>query len=184
MLLEFREIDKLKTAATAQTLSASQVAALQEIVKQIFIAKELPTRGSGWGFMGVSMPIASDDDPRAGLPAVILGRVKGCDAYRVLREGDTVVGMQMMTPKNAPMAPIGSYRDLRAFLRKTSAGDWIVVRIIRNGEAVETALRLGLNSGDRQLDVTLFEYLADQYWSQQFANVIKPKSPESAEPAS
>jgi hypothetical protein len=128
--------------------------------------------------MGVNMPSRADQDPEAALPAVILGRVIGHDAYRVLREGDTVVGMQVMKSPEARMSSIGSYRDLRAFLRNTAPGDWILVRLIRNGEAIETSLRLGLNSGAgrNENQDRLFHEAAKHYWATQFAPLFKGQS--------
>jgi hypothetical protein len=182
MLLSFKEIGRLRQAVAGMPITKSQVAALQEIVAQIFIANEMPKTGAGWGFMGIQMPISNDEDERALLPATIPGRVMGCDAYRVLRDGDTVVGMQGMTRKDAAMTVISNYRDLRAFLRTTAAGDWILIRAIRNGEAIEVPLQLGLNNGGRDQDVQkLQKHFADQYWAKEFAPVLKQAS---ANPAS
>lgn len=184
MLLEFSQMDKLKSAARSASLNDAQQAGLREIVSQIFIGSQMPATGAGWGFMGVTMPLNSDDDPRAGLPALVTGRVMGCDAYRVLREGDTVVGMQGITRQEPAMTSIGSYRELRAFLRNTSPGDWILIRLVRNGEPIETPLRLGLNNGARQVDANVFQYFAEQYWNQQFAPLFKKDTEGKAKPAS
>lgn len=178
MLLRRDELPKLLEAARAAgKLSSAQTALLREIVQHVYLTQEHGFAGIGAGFVGVSGPGGG-----SGSPAVVQGRTIGYDAYRVLREGDTVVGMQRT--QDAEMRPIENFDALRTIVGNTRPGEWLLVRVIRNGAPVEVTVRLAARppreiTGNDNPDLPD----AQRYWEETFSPALTPATTQPQAPS-
>lgn len=171
MLLGASDLEQLLTAArSARPLSNMQLSNLREVVIHVFLTRDHNFSGAGRGFMGIQMGSFANDEQSLRLPAVVVGRTTGYDASRVLRDGDTIVGMQNLSRDSKSMSVITNYADLQGFLRDARVGEWILIRVIRNGEAVETGLHLAPRPPEGVGSVENPNYVvAEFYWRDKFA---------------
>ncbi len=162
-------------------LSPTQLAELRQIVLHVYLTHEHGFEGDGSGFLGVTGPGNLEE------PALIRGRTIGYDAYRVLREGDTIVGMQVQRgPGVGEMKRIESFSDLRQVIVATHPGNWILVRVIRNGQPVEVTVHLasrielvGQANGQPTNENPNLPR-AKAYWNLTFAPVLEPAATQPA----
>lgn len=179
MLLERKDLPRLLSAAhEAMPLTTMQRSALRDIVLHVYLTEVHGFKGDGAGFIGISGPMD------IGEPAIIQGRTMGFDGYRVLRDGDTVVGMQV-APR--PMQPVANFNDLRNIVLATRPGNWILVRVIRNGQPVEVLLHLtarieqpGMAVGGVSPNLNPLLPQAQAYWDRTFAPALDQPSTRPA----
>ena len=126
----------LGVARKAGRLSTMQISLLRDIVQHVYLTEIHQFKGNGIGFIGIPRPADFQD------AAVIPERIIGYDGYRVLRDGDTIVGMQLQRNANRQMQTVKSFVELQEFMKMTRPGDWLIVRIIRNGQPMEATLHL------------------------------------------
>jgi hypothetical protein len=178
--LDPAELPRLRQAvADARPLAPSQSAVLREIVEHVFLSGEAYEVAPGDApFLGITMTegIFNLDDANPREPWQRLGvtvgeRMPGFAAYRVLLDGDIIVGMDEL-----PELQIRSPSDLVEALRTRQAGDTVHLRVLRGGRV----LRLAVVLGQRPMwaerfgrdEVQVRQQAADTYWLQHFAALV------------
>jgi hypothetical protein len=160
-------------------LAPSQAVALKEIVTHVFLATESypPFPGTG-GFLGVSYQGVSrladpvDDDVNG---VVVMDRMAGFCAYRVLQDGDVLVGVI----DDAGEHPIRTREDLGTAVNRCRSGDTIRLQVLRGGQTITVDVTLNARPiwappGIQQPRDELRERQrrADEYWEKNFETLI------------
>jgi hypothetical protein len=164
-------------------LAPAQLTTLRDIVMHVFLATE-PTRGNVQsGFLGVQLaPFSPGDDPNPDDPpspgVVILDRMPGFIAFKVLQNGDMIVGIA-----EQPAKPIRNVEDLSSVIGYMPAGQTVHLQIIRGGQQIQVPVQLdarpewvgarqfpGINVQDSLEDRT---QRAEEFWQQNFAQLVE-----------
>jgi hypothetical protein len=170
-----------KVVAENRPVQASQAAVLYDIVTHVYMAGEpYPVSETMGGFLGLRNMGDWDSPPGV----MITTRIPGFPAYRLLREGDVVVGIE-----EAPDAPITGTNEFVTVLRQMPAGSVVTLRVLRGGNAQKVAIRLdprpavanGLGDGMNLLESTR-QAKADEYWARAFATLVGDQSVSAAHP--
>lgn len=112
-----------RIADTANPLTAEQSLRLSEVALKLF--RESPRAAMGVSF--TQRPVQRGVE--IGAP------VEGFDSWRVIKPGDLILEMDGM--------PVLSYDDARAAIISHDPGEEMAVTILRGGEVIEAAVRLG-----------------------------------------
>ncbi|MFT3784540.1 MAG: hypothetical protein QM770_00050 [Tepidisphaeraceae bacterium] len=196
MLLSRDELPKLVDAVKQRgRLSIQQVQLLHECVLQSYMTGEHNFTQAETG---------RSPQPRVGIrfvtqsaQPIVENREMGCDAYRTLRDGDFVIAAyRPKEPGSAEMfwQNINTADDLRGVLRNYySVGDFVSLRVIRNGAPVEVEVRLAPPPAQRPGDDGLTDQLAltrqaqakaEEYWKRTFVPLLSANSnPNPSSPA-
>jgi hypothetical protein len=163
-------------------LAPAQLTTLRDIVIHVFLATE-PMRGNRQsGFLGVQLaPFSPGDDSNpddtAAPGVVILDRMPGFIAFKMLQNGDMIIGIT-----EAPAKPIRTVEDLSSVIGDVPAGQTVHLQIIRGGQSIQVPVKLdarpewvgarqfpGINVQDSLEDRT---QRAEEFWQQNFASLV------------
>lgn len=191
MALQSQELPALQSAVAgvSDRLLPSQKIYLREIVRQVFLSglsyptgdEPLPFIGVRWNNM--ESPMSFDIDDRSDAPTPTTGllldlRVPGFDAYRMLRDGDLVVGIVGVLDK--PGFTSNDFSDvIRAQFRP---GDIATLRVVRSGHLINVKIKLGARPMDLPpTDIASWteprDEAAEEYWKQYFQPIVKDDGP-------
>jgi hypothetical protein len=160
-----------KSVQAAQPLRPSQKTVLRDIVTQVYFSGiAYPPSPTGNPFLGLLW--SGNPDSAGGL--VVSRRVPGFSAYRMLRDGDVITGIEQL--------PADHFDDPTAFgsaIRNTfRPGQTVVLRVERNGNPIHVPVLLrpqpaGVENSIRmEMWINLHEAEADKYWNENFAPLV------------
>lgn len=170
-----------KVVAENRPVQASQAAVLYDIVTHVYMAGEpYPVNDTLGGFLGLRN--MNDWDAPPGV--MITTRIPGFPAYRMLREGDVIVGIDEL-----PDTAITNSREFVDVLRQVPAGATVTLRVLRGGDVQKVAVRLdprpaaANNLGDAMaLLESTRQTKADEYWARAFAPLVEDQSVSALHP--
>jgi hypothetical protein len=170
-----------KVVAESRPVQASQAAVLYDIVTHVYMAGEpYAVNETMGGFLGLRN--MSDWDPPPGV--MITTRIPGFPAYRMLREGDVVVGIDEF-----PDTAISGSNDFVSVLRTVPAGSVVTLRVLRGGNVQKVPIKLdprpaaANNLGDAMaLLESTRQTKADEYWARAFAPLVEDQSVSALHP--
>jgi hypothetical protein len=166
-------------------LAPTQDEALRRVVCQVYLAGEPYELGSDAGFLGIQtepVKIAPGNDQpappdgTANVGVLVVSRVAGFCAARVLHNGDVIIGI-------GDSAQLGFSNDPSSFkdaVMRHSAGSLVHFHVLRRGKVRDIAIALDHRpavADGANPDLSLFtqdrQALFDQYWSENFAPLLK-----------
>lgn len=170
-----------KVCQQALPLSRAQLESLKEVVGQLYLASELHKENSKNGFVGVRLGIGRNDFSDSMPGIVIYRRIIGFVGYRMLQDGDIIVGLQ-----EAPEVRMDRIEDFTQAVSSRGPGEEIHLRVIRAGKEIIVPIKLdpkpdwtrqvtriiGEEPEDQPYDERI--NLANQYWSSDFGQGIDP----------
>lgn len=162
--------------ADTRPIKAAQAAVLYDIVSHVFMATEPYEANPRAGFLGVRLPESLDAE------ALVTGRVPGFCAYRMLQDGDVIVGIAEL-----PGVKFPSRTQFTNAIRAIPAGTRLTLHILRNGQNKSVALRLDARptASDPPNSMSDLENdrkeKADAYWARHFAPLL-PEHVTNASP--
>jgi S1-C subfamily serine protease len=169
----------------AQPLTPNQVAALRDVVTQVFLeGQEYPPDPDAAGFLGLMQPatesvVAAHDEQKGeqvyqfGVP--VGERLPGFCAYRALRPGDIVVGIFDRRPVR-----VQHWMELQAAVRDARPGETVTFEVVRQGRLVQVPIKLdarprGASTPDFAETLRRRDEWAEQYWRAHFAPLVGPE---------
>lgn len=172
MELTASRLDDLRALAERnRPLPPGQQAALREIVMHVYLAGEMP-RGNT-GFLGVqfaTLDLRQGDDAPG---ALVADRIPGCVAYRMLRNGDRIIGIA-----EKPEIRFQQFTDLSETIRVMKPGDKITLLVRRQGQDIAVPLRLDARpvwaDGNPQDTQNQLLEAAEDYWDTHFSSLFTP----------
>ena len=171
-----------KVVAENRPVQASQAAVLYDIVAHVHMAGEpYQTIDTMGGFLGLREMKDWDSPPGV----MITTRIPGFPAYRMLREGDVIVGIEEF-----PDHEITGFNQFIALMRQMPAGTTLTFRVLRGGNVQKVPITLGHRpAAAAGNDVTAMSLLestrqtkADEYWARAFAPLVEDKSASALQP--
>ena len=195
-----------KLVERSRPLLPSQAAVLREIVTHVYLAGEPYAADGNSGFLGVRMvnvdvaavdppPDAAPDAPAPDVPApppgvevliptrkgvVITERMPGFVGYRMLLDGDVIVGLT-----DQPEFQLDTGEGFSAAVRRVGAGRTVRFDILRRGQLAKVAVTLDPRPeaadanlrGIGQMDelVSGRRQKAEAYWDQTFGPLLKDR---------
>jgi S1-C subfamily serine protease len=149
-------------------LQPVQVAALHDIIRQIYLSSEPYPPMRGVGFLGVSY------EPTwiAASPGLLVAdRVPGFDGFRVLRDGDVIIKIL-----DIPESAMQDSLDLRTVVQKLGPGQSMRLELLRDGRTLNVTVQLELRPRDLpDFGVAGSAWLngrerkAEKFWDQNFS---------------
>ena len=170
-----------KVVAENRPVQASQAAVLYDIVTHVYMAGEpYQINDTMGGFLGLREMLNWDAPPGV----MITTRIAGFPAYRMLREGDVIVGID-----EVPDTPITSSNDFVTVLRQMPAGTVVTLRVLRGGNVQKVPVKLdprpaaasGLGDAMGVLESTR-QSKAEEYWARAFAPLVGDQSVSALHP--
>jgi hypothetical protein len=172
-----------KVVADSRPVRASQAAVLYDIVTHVHMAGEpykvAPNTG---GFLGLR-GLQTWDSP----PGIVVDvRIQGFCAYRMLREGDVIVGIEEM-----PGIQFSTSNELTGVLSGVDPGTTLTFRVLRGGtiqrvpiqlDARPDAAVLGRPNDAMAMLESDRQNKAEEYWSRAFAPLIEDESVSALQP--
>lgn len=142
LALERKDLAELRAAVRESLpLAPEQVAVLQQVVVHVALVG-LEYEGMPSGFLGIRLPHwqRAEDDALAdvGRGVVVLSRLPGFCAYRVLQDGDVILSATIA----GTVVPLNSADELMASVGKLKAGETVTFEVARNGGTREVTIRL------------------------------------------
>ena len=113
------------------------------------------------------------DELRAGV--VILDRMPGFVGFRMLRDGDVVVGTA-----EQPQSRFRTPDDLKAVVERSKPGDALHLILLRQGQVVQVPIQPDPRPADADRPLAIDDLLrprrekADEYWQRTFAPLLEP----------
>ena len=164
MLLTRDDLPTLRRVVSERPVGPVLRNALHEIVVHVYLTGEHNFKGPGPGRLGFIVTGGEIGPP------VVGRRMPGFDAYRVLEDGDTIVGIATDEgDKPNTIVPVSTLLALLNELTPTTPGEWVRVRIVRNGQTLEVPIRLSqqvklqpMGEPEPLLDI------GERYWSESF----------------
>jgi hypothetical protein len=179
MGLKRTELPALRDAVRQSLpLVPSQVTVLREIVTQIYLAGDLYIADDdGRGFLGIHLPDWSRPEERALLNVergvVVVSRVPGFCAYRMLQDGDILLSM---ADGMGGSIEFGSGEQLRQAVHSAKAGDTIRLEVLRQGQILSIPITLDLKpfNVDKQIEEFTARRAdqANDLWERDFAPLL------------
>src|SRR5712691_1361256 len=158
-------------------LAPNQIINLREIVTQIYLAGDVyPTDDGEGGFLGVRLPSRPDEETLLCVErgVVIVSRVPGFCAFRMLQDGDVVLAIH----SDAGDRPLNQPMELRRAVSSIKAGQTITLEVLRQGRILNVPITL--DRRPLQVDeAALQEFIndradrADEIWERDFAPLLK-----------
>jgi hypothetical protein len=171
-----------KVVAENRPVQASQAAVLYDIVTHVHMAGEpyqtIETMG---GFLGLREMRDWESPPGV----MITTRIPGFPAYRMLREGDVIVGIEEF-----PEHEIAGFTQFINVMRQMPAGTTLTFNVLRGGNVQKVPITLGHRplaaAGNDAAAMALLESTrqskADEYWASAFAPLVEDKSASAMNP--
>ncbi len=183
MGIKRRDLATLETiVAESRPVQASQAAVLHDIVTHVHMAGEpYQTIDTMGGFLGLR-DMRDWDSPRG---VMITMRIPGFPAYRMLREGDVIVGIEEF-----PEHEFAGTNQFIAVMRQMPAGTTLTFRVLRGGNVQKVPVTLGHRpaaaAGNDGAAMAMLETTrqtkADEYWARAFAPLVEDKSASAMNP--
>ncbi len=185
------DLPALRRAAEALSPLPTPVGVtLEDVVIHVHMAGGIQEQGSASGFLGVSAP-ADDRFPQArfgdplpqGQGAFVNERIRGFVAYRMLRDGDLIVGIE------APglNVIVRDFVTLSQVIPNLRPGVQVTLRVRRGAEVRPVPVRLDPNIRQRFADPATFDAFmsrlereAAAYWDNTFAPALAAKPEDAA----
>jgi hypothetical protein len=177
------DLPRLRAIAKAQgPLMPGQSAALQDVVKQVYLSGVDEPVTPERGLLGLHWPLETTVQGNAqGIPVV--DRIPGFPAYRLLHEGDLIIAVENHPEIDAHYVP--SFID---GVRALKAGDVLLLNVQRGGHLIQVPVSLARCpveiSGTADPDPwrNHRETQADDYWTANFANLDSNSTSPSTQP--
>jgi hypothetical protein len=165
-----------------RSIAPAQAAALQEIVTHVYLSgQSYALDRAGAGFMGVRLRTAggfggdfdpAEPDPASGAAgAVVSERIPGFAAYRVLCDGDVIVGVS-----ENPL-PVSNYDALINIISSFRAGQTVHLKVARAGKIITVPLTLDPRPANIRTTFNeeweLQVQQADEYWRKHFEPLLE-----------
>jgi hypothetical protein len=170
----------------ARPLAPSQVAALHDIVIQVFLAGETYEPLGEQSFLGVRLqdPMFEPAPGRIGVP--IEQRFPGFPAFQMLRDGDMILAV--IKDPNAPIQQLPNLQTLTTTVLHEAVSSApsnrpVELLVLRQGQQIHVNVRLAPLPRELSLarDVAgMNTFLsprlqrAEQYWQEQFLPLLRP----------
>jgi hypothetical protein len=159
------------SAMSLSPLLPAQIAALHDIVMQVYLAPQSPGYTSGFGFLGLTWPEDSKTHDSRGV--VVEKRIPGFVAYRMLRPDDVIIKLIDFPQVNL--------RDRIRFIevvRDLAPGQKLRMEVVRGGKTIEVTAVLDLRPPDVGDDQLSFDAMlqhrqraAEEYWKTNFSDI-------------
>ena len=179
MGLKRTELPALRDAVRQSLpLVPSQVTVLREIVTQVYLAGDLYVADEdGRGFLGVHLPFWGRPEERALLNVergvVVVSRVPGFCAYRMLQDGDVLLSMP---DGQGGAIEFGSTEQLVDAVRSAKAGDTIRFEVLRQGQILSIPITLDHKPFNLTTQIEEFNARradqANDLWERDFAPLL------------
>jgi hypothetical protein len=178
MGLKRQELSTLRQAVKLNLpFSPNQIITVREIFTQVYLAGDVypPEDGEG-GFLGVRLPSRPDEETLLSVErgVVIVSRVPGFCAFRMLQDGDVVLAIH----SDAGDRPLNQPMELRRAVSSIKAGQTITLEVLRQGRILN--IPITLDRRPLQTDeAALQEFIndradrADEIWERDFAPLLK-----------
>jgi hypothetical protein len=200
MQLTRADLPAVAEAARGRPLLPTQRSLLHDVVVHVYLTGKHDFTGDGSGYLGITSPNSvatiegvqgievpevlpgngEEADPESTPPTrrgvVVQTRVAGCDGYRVLEVGDVITAITRPDSgeKNAgQLVRVTGFDQLRSTLANSRAGEWIVIRILRNGVEHEIRARLAPRPRDDNNGNPVNETPeGEDYWKKTFERAL------------
>lgn len=180
LLLDASQLSSLRdTIARLDSISLGQVLALKEIVVHVHTTGEHHFSGEGRPLIGITR--SSFDGMETS--CVVGSRRIGFDAYRVLRDGDQIVQLALVDPRDGTTSnsiAVKLFSQMQTWVRtKTRPRNWIELIVIRSGERLNLRLRIAPNpdpTDGTAPNYTAWLNNAIDYWNREFEPMIRQRS--------
>ena len=175
MSLTRDDLPRLREAVAGAAPRVTVRDALRDVVMHVYLTGKHNFAGAATAYLGIASIPAPSESP------TVRSRMIGYDAYRALRDGDVIVALRPPPGRRRGEAenaflPIRSIEYLQEILATVRVGEWIGVRVLRDGESVETRVRVGPRSpalmSSKGINPSLDE--AREYWTREFAPALAP----------
>ena len=175
------DLQDLKRALKkSRPLLPSQVSAVREIVRQVYLSGE-EYKTEGRGFLGILMDPASDvdlvpDNDSRNLGIVVTDRIPGFCAGRGLLDGDIILGRA--ADGLEPFVPFRSTDDLKRAVAPSRPGVVVRLVVLRQGEVMVLPLKPDPNPQEIASPEQIPAFVAERekhfaaYWQREFADLV------------
>jgi len=183
MELSRADLSVLRDAAMKQRpLSGEQISALREAVMQVYLESEAYAPDKDRGFLGIHWPPDPRERPGQDVKydtgVIVVERVPGTAAYRLLRPGDVIVNLP-----DFPGTDLHARLGLIFQINRMHAGDVLRLQVLRGGRLVDVSVPLSPRPAELSLEENIQPWLkdrlqkAEQYWNDMFG----PLAPDVAQ---
>lgn len=174
MGLDRNQLPELRNAvADSLPLRPSQAVALRDIVLHVYLSgmSYIPEPG-GAPFLGLSWNAQELYDVAESSGVVVVRRVPGFGAYRMLRDGDIITQIE-----ERPGERFDNTVSFGQAILSFRPGDTITLRVVRSGKTLRIAVQLrarplGITTAPVDAWIQQQQELADQYWDKTFASIV------------
>lgn len=182
MRLNRQDLPELRRAVErARPLLPSQAAALQQIVREVYLAGEKYQR-EPQGFLGILMDLGGaalgqdlvpeNENGSRSLGVVVADRIPGFCAARRLLDGDVILGLA------SPFEPFRQSEDLRRIIGGMKPGVTVRLLVLRRGQVVEVPITLDAHPAETMPDNgELFRAKREErfaaYWQREFEPLVR-----------
>jgi hypothetical protein len=172
--------DLKRALKKARPLLPSQVSAVREIVRQVYLSGE-EYKTEGRGFLGILMDPASDvdlvpDNDSRNLGIVVTDRIPGFCAGRGLLDGDIILGKA--PDRLEPFVPFRNTDDLKRAIAPSKPGVAVHLVVLRQGEVMVLPLKPDPNPQEIGSPEQIPAFVAERekhfaaYWQREFADLV------------
>jgi hypothetical protein len=168
----------------SRPLAPAQVAALHDIVVQVYLSGEPYVSDSNGGFLGlrwVNDPIRLEEAPGIGVPVDV--RLIGFPSFQMLREGDLILGvlvqpkqpLQQLPNMATPTLPL-----LQAAISQAGANRQVILEVLRQGQTIRVPLRLMPRPKLQESPDVIESFSTERkqkgeaYWAKEFLPLLRP----------
>lgn len=168
----------------SRPLSPAQVAALHDIIMQIYLSGEPYDSDSPGGFLGlrwINAPLPMEEARGMGVPVDI--RLVGFPSFQMLREGDLILGvlvqpkqpLQQLPNMATPTLPL-----LQAAINQAGANHEVILEVLRQGQVIRVPLRLMPRPKLPESPDVIESFSAERkqkgeaYWKKEFLPLLYP----------
>lgn len=172
-----------KVVAENRPVQAAQAAVLYDIVMHVHMAGEPYQAAETWGgFLGLRQLETWTNPPGV----AITTRIPGFCAYRMLREGDVIVGIDEF-----PGVEFNNVDQLTGMLRGVPPGTTLTFLVLRGGDVRKLPIKLDARPvvavpGNPPENMALLESArqnkAEEYWTRAFAPLVGDQSVSALHP--
>ena len=175
-LMQLRRDDLPALAEVAQAqpaLSPTQWSLLREVVIQVYLTGKHNFTGIGPGYLGITLTNQQQVEGDETKGARVHSRLVGYDGYRALQVGDVITAISR-EHAGADFKAVENFNQLRSLLSGTKPGEWIAIRVIRDGTEREVRLRVGQLIGAMAAEVNAANFVeGERYWSETFKRKLR-----------
>jgi len=166
-----------KAVEQSLPLDPNQITVLRDIVTQVYLAGDVyASEEDGKGFLGIHLPYYGRPEERSLLSmergVAVVSRVPGFCSYRMLQDGDVLLGMQ--TPGGT--IEFTSNEQLIEAVTRAHPGDTVTFDVLRQGRILN--IPITLDKKPLNLATQLEEFSgrradqAEELWQRDFAPLL------------